>query len=112
MNKIKRKIISFAISLIMFINIPLCGVSVSYADGITDYNPALIPIFTLVSTVMIGSGIVARNATDSLNQLTSNVINNIKNTEVARSEADPTYNSPYRVINGGKSEKPNINKFK
>lgn len=90
----------------MFINVPLCGFCVSYADGITDYNPALIPIFTLVSTIMIGSGIVARNATDSLNQLTSNVINNIKNTEVARSEADPTYNSPYVVINGGKKEKP------
>lgn len=106
MKKIKRKIISFIISLIMFINVPLCGFCVSYADGITDYNPALIPIFTLVSTIMIGSGIVARNASDSLNQLASNVINNIKNTEVARSEADPTYNSPYVVINGGKKEKP------
>ena len=109
MKNIKKKIISFIISLIMFINVPLCGLSVSYADGITDYNPALIPIFPLVSIIMIGSGIIARNAEDSLNQLTSNVINNIKNTEVSRSEADPNYNSPYRVINGGKMEKPNNN---
>lgn len=109
MKKIKKKIISFILSFIMFINFPLCGLSVSYADAITDYNPALLPIFILVSSVMMGSGIRAEKGADALNQLTNNVIDRIKTREVARSEADENYNSAYRVINGGKMEKPNNN---
>ena len=110
MKKIKIKIISIFISLVMFLNIPLTGLCVSYADTVADYNPALIPIFTTVASVAIGLGIIGRNATDATNQLINNAISQIKYSEVLKATSDSTYNSPYRVVGAnGEPEKPNNN---
>lgn len=83
----------------------------SYADeSIAAQNPLFIPINTFVTAALIGSGMIAKNsqqALDAGSQLVNNIIAQIKSSEVAKSEANPDYDSPFRVINGGKSEKPN-----
>lgn len=83
----------------------------SYADeSIAAHNPLFIPINTFVTAVLIGSGMIAKNsqqALDAGSQLVNDIISQIKSSEVAKSEANPDYDSPFRVINGGKSEKPN-----
>ena len=83
----------------------------SYADeSIAAQNPLFIPINTFVTAALIGSGMIAKNSQQALDaggQLVNNIISQIKSSEVAKSEANPDYDSPYRVINGGKSEKPN-----
>ena len=86
----------------------------SYAEeSIASQNPLFIPISTLVATVAVGSGIIAKNSADAIqagNELVNNVVNNIKNTEIARKNADSNYVSPYKVINGqGQPEEPNDN---
>lgn len=84
----------------------------SYADeSIATQNPLFIPISTLVTTVAVGSGIIAKNSADAFsgaNQLVNNVVNNIKQSELAKKQADSSYVSPYKVINGqGQPEEPN-----
>lgn len=83
----------------------------SYADeSIAAQNPLFIPINTFVTAALIGSGMIAKNSQQALDaggQLVNNIIAQIKSSEVAKSEANPDYDSPFRVINGGKSEKPN-----
>lgn len=83
----------------------------SYADeSIAAQNPLFIPINTFVTAALIGSGMIAKNSQQALDaggQLVNDIISQIKSSEVAKSEANPEYDSPYRVINGGKSEKPN-----
>ena len=83
----------------------------SYADeSIAAQNPLFIPINTFVTAALIGSGMIAKNSQQALDaggQLVNNIISQIKSSEVAKSEANPDYDSPFRVINGGKSEKPN-----
>lgn len=85
----------------------------SYADdvAIPSQNPLFIPIATVVSAVAVGSGIIARNSADAIsgaNQLVNNVVNNIKQSELAKKQADSSYVSPYKVINGqGQPEEPN-----
>ena len=83
----------------------------SYADeSIAAQNPLFIPINTFVTAALIGSGMIAKNSQEALDaggQLVNNIIAQIKSSEVAKSEANPDYDSPFRVINGGKSEKPN-----
>ena len=84
----------------------------SYADeSIAAQNPLFIPINTFVTAALIGSGMIAKNSQQALDaggQLVNDIISQIKgSSEVAKSEANPDYDSPYRVINGGKSEKPN-----
>lgn len=83
----------------------------SYADeSIAAKNPLFIPINTFVTAALIGSGMIAKNSQQALDaggQLVNDIISQIKTSEVAKSEADSNYDSPYRVINGGKSEKPN-----
>ena len=83
----------------------------SYAsESIVAQNPLFIPINTFVTAALIGSGMIVKNSQQALDaggQLVNNIISEIKSSEVAKSEANPDYDSPYRVINGGKSEKPN-----
>ena len=83
----------------------------SYADeSIAAQNPLFIPINTFVTAALIGSGMIAKNSQQALDaggQLVNDIISQIKSSEVAKSEANPAYDSPFRVINGGKSEKPN-----
>lgn len=111
--KIKRKIISILLSIILFVNVPLLGITKVYAEDAVSMNPLFIPISTLVATVAVGSGIIAKNSSEALqagNELINNVINNIKNTEIARKKEDSNYVSPYKVINGqGQPEEPNDN---
>lgn len=109
--RIKRKVISILISLVMLINVPLCGFYTVYADeSITNYDPALIPIFTTVASVAVALGLQARNGADALNELVNNAISEIKYSEVLKATSDNTYNSPYRVVgSNGEPEKPNNN---
>lgn len=83
----------------------------SYADeSIAAQNPLFIPINTFVTAALIGSGMIAKNSQQALDaggKLVNDIISQIKSSEVAKSEANPDYDSPFRVINGGKSEKPN-----
>lgn len=106
-----KKILSFVVSLILLINQPILGYQTVLADGaITDYNPALIPIFTTVASVAVGLGIVGQNAGNAVNQLVNNAISQIKSNELARKQADETYKSPYVVVdNNGNMEEPNNN---
>ena len=109
-----KKILTFFVSLCLFLNLTLTGYITSYADGeAISQNPLFIPISTLVATVAVGSGIIAKNSADAIqagNELVNNVVNNIKNTEIARKNADSNYVSPYKVINGqGQPEEPNDN---
>lgn len=111
--KIKRRILSLLTALMLFVNVPLLGFTTVYADTIASQNPLFIPISTLVATVAVGSGIIAKNSSEALqagNQLVNNVIQNIKNNAIARREADPTYTDDWKVINGqGEPEEPNDN---
>lgn len=83
----------------------------SYADdAIATQNPLFIPITTFVTAGLIGSGMIVKNSQDALNaggQLVNNIITQIKSSEIAKSEANADYDSPYRVISGGQPEKPN-----
>lgn len=86
----------------------------SYADeSIATQNPLFIPISTLVATVAVGSGIIAKNSADAIqagNELVNNVVNNIKSNAIERRKADPTYTDDWKVINGqGQPEEPNDN---
>ena len=78
----------------------------SYADDALSVSPLYIPIREIVMAVAIGSGIVAVNAKDKANELITNVISDIKSSEVAKKQANSSYVSPYKVINGGNSEEP------
>ena len=94
----------------MFVNVPLCGLCVSYADAISSYDPALIPMYALITSIAVATGIVGKNVIGAADQLISNAINEIKYNEVLKATSDNTYNSPYRVINSnGEPEKPNNN---
>lgn len=106
-KSIVNKCLSFIVSLILVINGALC----SYAeDSAFAYEPALIPMFALVSSVCVATGMIASNATDAANELVNSVISEIKYSEVLKATSDDTYNSPYRVINSnGQPEKPNNN---
>lgn len=101
--------ISIILCLCLVLNNTLCFKS--YAEeSIASQNPLFIPITSLVTAVALGSGIIAKNSEDAIigaNALVDTVVNNIKSSEVQKSESDAGYNSPYRVINGGQPEKPN-----
>lgn len=105
-----KKILAVALcSLVLFFD---AGSSYVYAaeESIAAQNPLFIPINTFVTAALIGSGMIAKNSQQALDaggKLVNNIISQIKSSEVAKSEADSNYDSPYRVINGGKSEKPN-----
>ncbi len=110
--KIKRKIISILTAIILFVNVPLLGFTHVLADDAVSMNPLFIPITTFVTAGLIGSGMIAKNSQDALKaggQLVNDIITQIKSSEVAKSEANADYDSPYRVINGGQPEKPNNN---
>lgn len=110
-----RKYIQLSfLSVLMTISLIFTNVYslVSYADSVSiaEQNPLFIPITSLVTAVALGSGIIAKNSEDAINganALVESVINNIKTSEVEKSESDAGYDSPYRVINGGQPEKPN-----
>ena len=113
--KLKHMIVSkiaIILSLCLFLNNTLC--IKSYAEeSIATQNPLFIPISTLVATVAVGSGIIAKNSSEALeagNQLVNNVVNNIKSNAIERRKADPTYTDDWKVINGqGQPEEPNDN---
>lgn len=111
-SKVKYKIfgkIAILLCLCLFLNNTF--MIQSYADeSIAAQNPLFIPINTFVTAVLIGSGMIAKNSQQALDaggQLVNDIISQIKSSEVAKTEADSNYDSPFRVINGGKSEKPN-----
>ena len=107
--KFVRKIIVFLISLIMVLNQCFCNVNAVYADSYA-YSPALMPLYTLVASVLVATGVVASNNMTALNNLVNNVISEIKASEVAKATSDDTYNSWYKVINNNNEpEKPDNN---
>ena len=91
-------------------NTSLMGFTSVYANDAISQNPLFIPINTFVTAGLIGAGMIAKNSETAIkagNQLVNNVITQIKSSEVAKTESDSNYDSPYRVINGGQPEKPN-----
>jgi len=109
---IRKYIRSSFLAVLLSISLIFSNVysSVSYADDAASMNPLFIPITSLVTAVALGSGIIAKNSEDAIkgaNSLVESVINNIKSSEIQKSESDAAYDSPYRVINGGQPEKPN-----
>lgn len=105
-----KKIVAVALcSLVLCFD---AGSSYVYAadESIAAQNPLFIPINTFVTAALIGSGMIAKNSQQALDaggKLVNDIISQIKSSEVAKIEANPDYDSPFRVINGGKSEKPN-----
>lgn len=81
----------------------------SYAEeSIAAQDPLFIPITSLVTAVALGSGIIGKNAVDSVNKLVDSVVSNIKSSEIQKAEADASYRSRYKVIDGdGNPEEPN-----
>ena len=101
---------SFLLSVLILMNTSLMGFTSVYANDAISQNPLFIPINTFVTAGLIGAGMIAKNSETAIkagNQLVNNVITQIKSSEVAKTESDSNYDSPYRVINGGQPEKPN-----
>ncbi len=109
LNVCFKKILTFLVSLCLFFNLTFTGYIYSYADDVASINPLFIPITQVVTATAIATGIIANSSQEAIkgaDQLIQNVISNIKSSEIQKSEADSNYVSPYKVINGGKPEKP------
>lgn len=80
------------------------------AEGVAAQNPLFVPASAFVAAALIGSGMIAKNSQDAINaadSLVNKILTQIKSSEVEKTESDPAYDSPFRVINGGQPEKPN-----
>lgn len=112
--KLRKRITSIVLAIVFIIKLTIVdSISVYAEENIATQNPLFIPISTLVTTVAVGSGIIAKNSSEAIqagNQLVNNVVNNIKNSAIERRKADPTYTDDWKVINGqGEPEEPNDN---
>ncbi len=106
-KKIKKKILSILLSTVLLVNLPLFGFTkVKAADAVTANNPLLMPLAPWLGLVAIGTGIIGKNAADSATQLIQNAANNLKEKELEKINNDSTYDSPFRVIQGGSDKKP------
>lgn len=106
---------AFLLSLLISLDIPLIGYTSALAADAATYRTGLAPLETLVAAVVIGSGIVAGQSQQAVNALVTAVSNAVKDNTIRKTQEDPAFESPYRVIQGGGSgsdptpEEPNNN---
>ena len=103
--RLKRKIISLLLSLMLFVNAPLFGFTQVYADGVAYDNPLFIPFTTLVTTALIGAGIIGKNAIDASNQLVQSVSKRVQEKAIQKALEDNE--SPFIVYKNGEPQQPN-----
>lgn len=100
----KKRIVSFIISLLMVFNISIFYPQVALADASTfAYQDALIPIEAFATAIAIGSGIVASQsqaAIDGASEMLRKAVTSMKAKACLDSETE------FRVIDGGKPRKP------
>ena len=106
MKKINKRLKSFLLAILIVLDIPLIGYNTALAADGAAYRTGLAPLETLVAAIAIGSGIVAYNSGQAINNLVNNVCTAIKDNTVRKAQEDPAFESPYRVIQGGDDPTP------
>ena len=105
--KIQRKVISIIMSVLILLNTSLMGFTQVYADGVAYDNPLFIPFTTLVTSALIGAGIIGKNAVDASNELVKAVSKRAQEKAIQKALEDNE--SPFRVVLNGQPEEPNDN---
>lgn len=114
MKKIKIRFISFLLAFQLFANLPVMGFITSYSAESFAYQDALIPIESFAVAVAIGSGIVASQSQEAIKSASGVIARAIAK---VKAQACNDANTAFRVVKGGKSEKPsngddkNVNKW-
>ena len=92
-------------SVLILLNTSLMGFTQVYADGVAYDNPLFIPFTTLVTTALIGAGIIGKNAIDASNQLVQSVSKRVQEKAIQKALEDNE--SPFIVYKNGEPQQPN-----